>query len=181
MVGSCSHPRDRKLVGESEENVKTNFISPLDIATITAFETCCPFVWQTFGLQHHRYQVSDEQEMVEDRCEIAVLWKACAVVGGMYLFYLFELLLCWLTGRNHSHDVNVSCLLLQYQCSCVEFNGCAHDLKIVALCVSMLIQCVSYRTIINLQPQPSVCVSIELLSNFNLPQPSVMLIQCVSL
>lgn len=64
---------------------------------------------QTFGLDHDMYQFFSQEE--KERGHLAVLWKACAVVGGMYLFYLFELLLRRLTGQSHSHELNVSIIL----------------------------------------------------------------------
>ncbi len=36
--------------------------------------------------------------------DLMLVWRTCAVVGGMYFFYVMEYILNWLTGgHHHSH------------------------------------------------------------------------------
>ncbi len=50
-------------------------------------------------------QEHSEGENAEKDLTLAIIWRACAIVGGMYLFYVFEVLLRKLTDRAESQEV----------------------------------------------------------------------------
>ena len=68
-------------------------------------------------------ETSGEDGADKKGLSLAVIWRACAVVGGMYLFYMFELLLHKLTDRTSSNEV--SCIdRTASQTACVQEMGC---------------------------------------------------------
>ena len=41
----------------------------------------------------------------EDDWERRVLWRACAIAGGIYFFYIFEMILHKAINRNHKTTI----------------------------------------------------------------------------
>ena len=54
------------------------------------------YLWQTIGRDDGG---SDEQR--SGTSGLLVVWHTCAVVGGVYVFYIAEYSLLWLTGGHH--------------------------------------------------------------------------------
>ena len=54
-----------------------------------------------------------EEEEETKGLSVAILWRVCAIVGGIYIFYLFESILTSLTTCTHREVVCVFvCFLL---------------------------------------------------------------------
>ncbi len=58
-------------------------------------------------MQVFQIVVKERDERGEDDkgLALAIVWRACAIVGGMYLFYVFEVVLRKLTDRTTPEEV----------------------------------------------------------------------------